>query len=685
MKYPYLRVPGRRRYRIGSFLGYDRRVDAPAGSFREMENASSRHAPLLTVRPRRTLTAVLDGNPTTAVFAIGGDGRPVVLDASGSLWCGGHSLPRILPCRVYFTLTPEAEGMTASVVDDAALRAACPADGDFRFVYNQYRNRWILAGGTLSFPASAVDVVPAPENGDAIEVRVRTLLHGDQPRSLVSLGGWVCVFPDGLYANTVRLAAGMAMRADLDWGSIEVMNECTAGHMVFEPCGADGVARTVAWSSTAPEGGFWVDTSEETPAVRAWSQSEGLWREVQSYVKCSIPGIAKGVYPGDAVTLSSRLSTEQGGEAEVMAVLNGEAQVLDAFHDFGAGGRAEGTDDWILISGLISQRRTYDQAESDRSFVILQRTLPEMDFVVSCQNRLWGCRCGGGVNELYGSKLGDFRNWSVFEGLSTDSYRVSRGSGGPFTGAAVLGGCPLFFREDRLEKIYPAASGAHGVVTVSLNGIAPKASNSAVVIRDRLYYRARDGFCCYTGTLPVRISDALEGEFLGRTAAGALGEDYCAAMEDERGMPHLFVYHTDTGLWDREDDENFAGTYPSGGRLYYHAYRGGPLRCIGEAKDSDGVTWSAETGSLGPILCTKRYVSRLQLEGRLDPGSELRVYLSWDGGEWTLAGSFHADRRRAALFPIYPRRSGGVRLRLEGTGGMELRGISWLVETGSDA
>ena len=33
MKYPYLRVPGRRRYRIGSFLGYDRRVDAPAGSF----------------------------------------------------------------------------------------------------------------------------------------------------------------------------------------------------------------------------------------------------------------------------------------------------------------------------------------------------------------------------------------------------------------------------------------------------------------------------------------------------------------------------------------------------------------------------------------------------------------------------------------------------------------------------
>ena len=40
---------------------------------------------------------------------------------------------------------------------------------------------------------------------------------------------------------------------------------------------------------------------------------------------------------------------------------------------------------------------------------------------------------GEAVNEIYASKLGDFRNWRCFEGLSTDSYAAARGSDGAFT------------------------------------------------------------------------------------------------------------------------------------------------------------------------------------------------------------------------------------------------------------
>ena len=68
--------------------------------------------------------------------------------------------------------------------------------------------------------------------------------------------------------------------------------------------------------------------------------------------------------------------------------------------------------------------------------------------MIECGNRLWGCKYGlvdgETVNEIYASKLGDFKNWNCFAGLSTDSYAAARGSDGPFTGAADYLGQPRF-------------------------------------------------------------------------------------------------------------------------------------------------------------------------------------------------------------------------------------------------
>lgn len=683
MKYPYLRPRAKKTCRIGRFLGYDRREDAPAGCFREMENGSAADAPLLRVRPRRTQVSALDGNPTGAVLTIGGEDAPVVLDMSGALWCGGHALPRLLAGSLGLTVIETEPALQVTILDEAAVGAACPFNGDFDFIYDRDHNQLVRADGAYRFSGDAIMSTPQIDDGDRIRIHVSYLLRNHDIRSLVFLGGWVCIFPDGLYANTVRLRSGVGMRRNVDYGEIAVKTVISGRTLVLEPCGADGTLRNVTWSDTAPAGGFWVDTSEESRTIRCWSQSEGLWRAAQSYVRCSVPGIAAGLSDGDGVKMVSRMPPDAAGAFEAEDLIRGSAVLPAVFHDPGGSGRAEGTNDYVVLPGMVSGRVEIQM--SGQSFLELSRSLPRMDFVVSCQNRLWGCRCDGETNELYGSKLGDFRNWDVFEGLSTDSYRVSRGSGGPFTGAAVLGGCPLFFREDRLEKIYPSAGGDHGVVTVSLSGIAPGSSRSAVVIRDQLYYRARDGICRYSGTLPVRVSDALKGEFIGRTSAGALGDAYYATIEDRRGMPRIFVYHTDTGLWQREDEQNLAQCLQLAGKLYYTEFGGGPLYCIGGASDSDGVSWSVETGPLGPTLCTKRYLSHLRLEGRLEPGSELRVYLSYDGGPWERAGSFRANRRRAELFPVCPLRCGEVRLRLEGTGGMELQAISWQLEPGSDA
>jgi hypothetical protein len=682
MRYPKLKAPEKRRVLIDRFRGYEHLPEVSAGAFYDMKNCSGEPAPLLTVRARRTEVQALEGCPTDRVLALGGRGTPVVLDADGTLWCGGQALPRLLDGTPSLSAADELDG-SVEISDADSLLAALGVPGLHRFRYVASMHCWTALDGDSSLAAS---VLNPGELTDGLVVRVSYAYTPASAalRQLVFLGGWVCVFPDGKYANTVRLRQGQPMAEGEDWGTIAQRNCFEEGGTLFTPCDADGTPRTVVWSDTAPAQGCWVDTSEETPTLRAWSQSQGLWVDLVPYVKCEIPGIAKGLRAGDSVVLDGRFDSNQGGEAQTENVWTGTKVLAAAWHDPGSDTRPEGRNDYVVIPGLLPEAYEIELTWHDRGWLSAARPMPEMDFVVEAGNRLWGCRCGGGINELYGSKLGDFRNWLSFEGLSTDSYRVTRGHDGPYTGAAVLGGCPLFFRADCLEKLYPSAGGDHGVVTVSLEGIEAGSAASAVVIRDRLFYKSPGGICCYNGTLPARVSKALGAVSYHAAAAGARGSRYYVSMLDAENRPNLFVLDTETGLWYREDDCRFAAAYSQGEHLWLLPRPGCPLLCVGEATDSRNVVWWAETGDLAPRMAVRRCVTRMQVTAKLDPGSELRVYLSYDGGAWLRKGELKGNELKSVTFPVLARRCGRLRLRLEGLGGMELHSLSWLTEPGSD-
>ena len=104
-------------------------------------------------------------------------------------------------------------------------------------------------------------------------------------------------------------------------------------------------------------------------------------------------------------------------------------------------------DDYIVVIGILDTTQTISNS------ITIERRMPSMDFVTESENRLWGCRYGTAnngevVNEIYSSKLGDFKNWNCFMGLSTDSYVASCGTDGQFTGAITHLGYPLFFKEN---------------------------------------------------------------------------------------------------------------------------------------------------------------------------------------------------------------------------------------------
>ena len=496
-------------------------------------------------------------------------------------------------------------------------------------------------------------------------------LTKDSVKQIVSMGAYAVFFPDGKYLNTADIS---------DYGSLDAAWEAgTETEVRYSICTADGADYgTPAVQATAPaspeNGALWIDTSGETHTLRKYAESSQEWISIATvYVKISAAGIGAAFSEKDGVTVSG-CSAGSGKILEQVEALNGTKLIY-----------AKG-DDYIVVVGLL------DQAVSQTGGVRVSRKAPEMDYVCECGNRLWGCKYGlvdgKPVNEIYCCKLGDFKNWNCFEGISTDSWAASRGADGQFTGAITYQGRPIFFRERSIEIVYPSASGAHQITTNECAGVQKGSWRSLAIAADTLYYKSPEGVCAYTGSMPYSVSAALAGKQYRDARAGAVESRYYISMQDTAGEWHLFCYDAQKKLWHREDDAKAVMMADADGDLYYLDETEKSLRCcLGTAGTKEGAFhWRADTALIGIGDYQKKYVSRISIRGQLEAGGSMELYIQYDsGGEWEYKCRMESDRLRSFLLPVTPRRCDHVRLRLQGSGQAKIFGIRLTYEKGSDA
>ncbi|MFR5381767.1 MAG: hypothetical protein ACLTGM_06155 [Oscillospiraceae bacterium] len=295
-------------------------------------------------------------------------------------------------------------------------------------------------------------------NGASMEAYMPSVNIKAGEKQLVSMGAYLCIFPDGIYFNTEDYS-------DNGYMGHENTVDAAETPISVSLCLADGQALTLSFSQAAqPEspsnGQYWLDTSGSLHTIKQWAEASGQWVSVPTvYVKLAANGIGKGFKQYDGIEISGLSGNEQ------LKKLNG-SQIL-----YGA------DESSIVIVGLIDQA-----AEVTSGTVKTARRVPDMDFITECGNRLWGCKYGVAdgktVNELYCCKLGDFKNWACYQGVATDSWRVSWGTVGIWTGTATLADSPVFFKEDCFHRVYPSASGAHQVVVQKCAGVQNGSSKS---------------------------------------------------------------------------------------------------------------------------------------------------------------------------------------------------------------
>lgn len=522
---------------------------------------------------------------------------------------------------------------------------------------------WI-DGGTLYFDGQATPVNSLSQDA------------GMLPKRIVTMGAYILIFPDGYYYNTVDAE---------DWGNINRLYASAAGQeTTFQICDMDGTiypSNQTTVSDTPPsdpqDGDYWLNTSGETHALYKWYEQENEWVGIPTvYIKISGAGIGAGLNIQDNVTLSG---IEYSGTSDT---LREQLEFLNATHVIQAAG-----ENYIVVIGIIDQ--SYTQTTGT---IRADRKAPEMDLIIECNNRLWGCRYGEQdgetVNRIYACALGDFKNWQKFMGTSQDSYFVNVGTDGPFTGAAVHRGSPYFFKEKYAHKIYGEKPSNFQTMVTECEGVRPGSENTVVSYNGVLYYLGDHGPQAFE-SLSQDTGRALGESGLSLGAAGALdGKYYLSAME-ENGEWSLYVMDLDRGIWHRQDGSHALSFAVLGGEIYMLEENGCLWALNGtEGTEEEGdVTWFAETAVMGYEYPDRKYLSRFLIRMKMGINAECAIKIQYDSdGIWRPKGTLEGSGRvKSYLVPVVPRRCDHLKIRIEGHGDMEIYGFARELSMGSDA
>ena len=510
----------------------------------------------------------------------------------------------------------------------------------------------------------AKDALCYIDGGDFIinEYRVpMKLTTDDKPKTLISMGAYVIIMPDKKYINTENHS---------DHGNIEAEIKTTSA-VTFELCKMDGSEyENVATQATAPKEpknmDLWIDTSEVPHQLKQYSDVTTMWTAIATtYIKISATGIGKPFSVNDGVTIEG---------VESLPDLNASMVIW-----------AKG-DNYIVVTGILDEVTTQEKS------ITVARRMPNMDFIIESENRLWGCRYGPAlngevVNEIYACKLGDFKNWNCFMGISTDSYAASVGTDGQFTGAITHLGYPLFFKENYMHKVYGNYPANYQIQTTACRGVQKGCDRSLSIVNEVLYYKARSGVCAYDGSLPMEISSALGEVSYNNAVAGTLGNKYYISMSDASEGWHLFVYDTLKGMWHREDDTQAVDFCNCRGDLYYIDYADNQIKTVRGTgvTETEPIAWEAVTGIIGTDSPDKKYISRMDVRMSLVVGARASFFCEYDSsGEWEHLFTMDGIKLRSFAVPIRPQRCDHLRLKIIGSGEAKIFSICKTIEQGSD-
>lgn len=331
----------------------------------------------------------------------------------------------------------------------------------------------------------------------------------------------------------------------------------------------------------------------------------------------------------------------------------------------------------------------------------IERTMPDdflPELMIESENRLWTCSSKN--NEIYACKQGDCTNWKAYaDGISTDSYAVTVGKEGDFTGIAQRSGTVFIFKENWIFRLYGNKPSNYTLTASPAQGVEKGSEKSLVWVGGTLFYKSPDGITAYSpGGQPTLISKDAFGEEEYRNAVGGRCKNkYYVSMQNVKTQEYeLFVYDTEKGIWHKEDNTRFLDTTTYNDVLYYIDGNTKMLMCVsdkqnllkreeGEYQSEGDFEWNAETGDLYDGELVTKSIGKIRIGINLEKGAHVKIFSQYkDGGEFYEIAQIHGGGKKPRTFAAAVRRADYLRLRFKGFGQAEIYRLDIEYSQGSD-
>lgn len=546
-----------------------------------------------------------------------------------------------------------------------------------KYLYFEVGHDAISAGATANGNRLYLGEIN-PEDGSVVTSDIFSASEGKH--TVLEMGAKVIIFPEKISVNTqIKNAEGQYTEI-VQLEKTQVVSGESVYFQLVDGSGNDFVDDKGKFllevGNTAPlepaNGYGWIDTSTSPPTFKVYSSQIEQWAKTPTYCRVVLGGDVDWEV-GDAVELEFSKGNIIG--EKIVPADEQEYFVISKVKDGSIYFPVAMTTAQFSLEGTLT----------------IKRTVPDMDFVIENENRLWGCKYGmvdgKPINEIFACKLGDEKNWHHFTNTAMDSYYVSLGADGEFTGAMSYKGNPFFFREGGVHRITGNFPSNYALQTVECHGVERGSDKGITVMNDVMFYKSPVGIMAYTGASPVNMSANLGNIRYKNAVAGAVGNKMYFSMVDENGENVLFCFDDSTKMWHKEDDLRCKGMVTYDNEVYALSEDNQIIAMEGgDQSNEEDFEWFVESGNFGYYLPFYKRLSKINLKLEMELGTSAKLSIQYDSdGNWHHITNLNATGKvKSVTVPINPQRCDHFALKIEGKGACRILSIAKYIEGGSD-
>lgn len=331
--------------------------------------------------------------------------------------------------------------------------------------------------------------------------------------------------------------------------------------------------------------------------------------------------------------------------------------------------------------------------------ITITKGVPDLKYICADANRIWGCDEKAIYCTSFGNPLGWYEYDASQAGNDADiAWTIEPfDSEGDFTGCCIYNDRPMFFKENKIYKVYGSKASNFQLSSEDTPGVSKGSAESICIIDSSLFYLSPEGVMRYSGNYGTCISDEFYESFE-NAVGGSDGTHYYITMQSGDEWK-TFTYNTKKRLWCIEDDKRVKRYFDFERNVFRHNFDG-QIQCINPSSAEypelfENITQEndfdsfIELGDFYVDVLNKKAPSKLNFRFLVEDGS-VEILINYDSEEtdgqrvWNAVKTIQSDKKKSIIVPMIPKRCDHYRIKIKGSGKWTLYAMSYEYYVGTE-